>query len=211
MRRVILEKMDTFLQLRISLDDAITYGHLRLAGRLVEDGLRLTRQGEFLGEWEYFKGQKEILKGNYFGAIAHFDRAVSYNPHDGASYNDRALCMVELGLIDEAFAYFDKGIEVEPDYASVYHNKGWLLNKVGRHKEAIEYFKKTLSLEPGRAVTFENLGNSLAHLKRYRASLAAYKKAVILLKMDSSDIKRQLLSRMRQIARKLDTKRTKDH
>jgi len=206
-----LKEMDALLRLRISLDEAITYGHRRLAMRLVEDGLRLSRLGEFLGEWEYFKGQKEILKGNYFYAISHFDRAVSYNPHDGASYNDRALCMVELGLSDEAFAYFDKGIEVEPDYASVYHNKGWLLNKVGRHKEAIEYFKKTLSLEPGRAVTFENLGNSLAHLKRYRASLAAYKKAVLLLKMGSPDIKRQLVSRIRQIARKLDAKKTKSH
>jgi len=203
--------MDMFLQLRISLDDALTYGRRRLAKRLVEDALRQARQQELLGEWEYFKGQEQILKGKYFEAIAHFDRAVSYNPHDGASYNDRALCMIEIGLINEAFIYFDKGIEVEPDYANVYHNKGWLLNKVGRHKEAVVYFKKTLSLEPGRAVTFENLGNSLAHLKQYRASLAAYKKAVSFLKVGSFGIKRQLVSRIRQIARKLDVQRTKNH
>ncbi|MFA6218096.1 MAG: tetratricopeptide repeat protein [Candidatus Omnitrophota bacterium] len=195
--------MPALLKLRISLDEAITYGRRRLAKRLVTDGLRQARNGELLGEWEYFKGQAEILKGNYFEAIMHFDKAVAYNPSDGASYNDRALCMVELGLINEAFAYFDKGIEVEPDYATVYHNKGWLLNKVGRHKDAIEYFKKTLSLEPDRAVTYENLGDSLAHLEQYRASLAAYKKAIILLKGNASGIKRQLVSQMRRIGRKL--------
>ena len=100
--------MNEFGQLRKSIDEAITYGRFELAARLTQEGLRQARQQELLGEIEYFTGQAEILEGNYYEAIEHFDQAIKYNPHDGAAFNDRALCMVELGIINEAFYYFDK-------------------------------------------------------------------------------------------------------
>ncbi|MDD5167076.1 MAG: tetratricopeptide repeat protein, partial [Candidatus Omnitrophica bacterium] len=128
-----------FSGLRAKLDEAITYGTHKEALKLAREGLSDARSKALLGEIEYFKGQLDLLKGNFTSAIEHFDLAVKHNPADGAAYNDRALCMVELGVIDEAFYYFDKGIEVEPDYATIYHNKGWLLNNIGRHSEAIAY------------------------------------------------------------------------
>ena len=190
-------------EIRNNLDEAITYGDFRLARQLAQEGLRKSRDKEMLGEIEYFKGQIEIIQGNYYEAIEHFDRAVGYNPQDGAAFNDRALCMVELGIIDEAFYYFNKGIEVEPDYATVYHNKGWLLNKIGKHRQAIEYFRKALELQPGRAVTYENLADALANCSDYQAALDSYKKAICLLKPGYSDIKDQILARIRDIEYKI--------
>jgi tetratricopeptide (TPR) repeat protein len=195
------------LRLRKELDDAITYGRTKAAFRLIKEGLLMARHKELLGELEYFKGQSCIMQGDYFHAISHFDKAVYYNHKDGASYNDRALCMVELGLLKEALTYFDKGIEVEPDYATIYHNKGWLLNKTGRHTEAIGYFKKTLQMEPGRAVTYENLGDALAHLGNYREAAMAYKKAILLLKSASPGIKKQLLRRLGEMKKNLQKRR----
>ena len=192
-----------FTELRIRLDEAITYGCSELARELAKAGLRRAREAELKGEIEYFKGQIEILNGNYYKAIKHFDQAVSYNPNDGAAFNDRALSMVELGIIDEAFYYFDKGIEAEPDYATVYHNKGWLLNKIGRYNEAIEYFKKALRLEPERAVTYENLADALVSLSDYKGALAAYEKAFDLLKPDYSDIKEQIIAHIRILKTKI--------
>jgi tetratricopeptide (TPR) repeat protein len=112
-----------FISLRDKLDRAITYGSCEEAIGLAKEGLRQAENLDSSGEIEYFKGQIELLGGNFTAAIEHFDAAIGHNPKDGAAYNDRALCMVELGIIDEAFLYFDKGIEVEPDYATVYHNK----------------------------------------------------------------------------------------
>ncbi|MFH1678420.1 MAG: tetratricopeptide repeat protein [Candidatus Omnitrophota bacterium] len=192
-----------FAELRERLDEAITYGRFETARRIACDGLRQAREGGVLGEIEYFKGQMEILNGDYYEAIRRFDLAVKYNPKDAASFNDRALCMVELGVIDEAFYYFDKGIEAEPDYATVYHNKGWLLNKVGRHSEAIEYFKKALELQPERAVTYENLADALVNLSDYRGALSAYQKAISLLKPAYSDIKEQIIAQMELIEGKI--------
>ena len=192
------------LKLRLELDQAITYGTKREAMRLAKEGLRLSVEHSLSGEREYFLGQKEILNGNFATAIEHFDQAIKYNPADGASYNDRALCMVELGIIDKAFYYFDRGIEVEPDYATIYHNKGWLLNNIGRHSEAIEYFDKALSLEPERAVTYDNLADALFNLCDYPAASAAYKKVLSLLRPGSClQIRRKIRARIREIEKEM--------
>jgi len=196
--------MNEFKNLRKSIDEAITYGRFELAARLTQEGLRQASQQELLGEIEYFRGQVEILRENYYEAIKHFDQAIKYNPYDGAAFNDRALCMVELGIINEAFYYFDKGIEVEPDYATVYHNKGWLLNQIGRHQEAIECFRRALDIEPERAVTYENLANALANLSDYQAALGYYQKAINLLKADYSDIKKQITAQMKLVEAKIN-------
>ncbi len=198
-----MKRANELALVRARLDDAITHGRFGLAKRLAFQGLKRARTKELLGEMEYFKGQVALLSGDYQKAIGHFDRAVARNPHDGAAFNDRALCMVELGSREDALVYFDKGIEVEPDYATVYHNKGWLLNKVGRHQEAIGCFQKALELEPGRAVTYENLADALAHLADHRGALAAYEKALRSLKPAYRDIKRQIVSQMKDIEEKI--------
>lgn len=193
-----MSRNDYLLDLRLKLDRAITYGTKREAFKLARRGLKEAQGKELLGEIEYFKGQVEILKGNQVTAVEHFDAAIKYNSKDGASYNDRALCMVELGIIDEALRYFNKGIEVESDYATIYHNKGWLLNNIGRHKEAIKCFEKALSLEPNRAVTYDNLADALYNLLDYKGALQAYKKVLKLLKPSSClSIRKQIIKKIK--------------
>ena len=177
-----MSKNSGLVGLRIKLDEAITYGSKVQALKLAKKYLKEAQEKNLPAEIEYFKGQVELIRENFTIAIEHFDRAIKFNPTDGAAYNDRALCMVELGIIDEAFYYFDKGIEVEPDYATIYHNKGWLLNNLGKHSEAIRLFLKALELEPGRAVTYDNLADALFNLEDYKGACVAYKKVVKLLK-----------------------------
>jgi len=199
-----MSKHSDLIDLRIKLDEAITYGTHREAVKLAKQGLKEAQGKGLDGENEYFKGQIELLNKNFTTAIEHFDASLKYNPADGAAYNDRALCMVELGIIDKAFYYFDKGIEVEPDYATIYHNKGWLLNNIGRHSEAIGCFKKALSLEPNRAVTYDNLADALFNLSDYRGALDAYKKVLRFLKPGCCrNIRRQITARIKSIETKI--------
>lgn len=191
--------MNKLLNLRLDLDEAITYGNTEKAKKLARDGLTLAHKEENLGEMEYFRGQIEILNENYKKAIEHFDKAVIYNPKDGASYNDRALCMIELGDIKDASGYFDKGIEVEPDFATVYHNKGWLLSRIGNYKEAIDYLRKALELDPDRAVTYENLADIYLNLDDTKLALEYYNKAIDLIKPQYPYIKRQLQQRIKEL------------
>jgi len=189
-----------FSALRAILDGAITYGTRKEAMRIAREGLKEAQRRALPGECEYFKGQVELLNKQFTSAIEHFDAAIKINPHDGASYNDRALCMVELGIIDEAFKYFDKGIEVEPDYATIYHNKGWLLNNIGRHTEALRCFRKALELEPDRAVTFDNLADALYNLGDYRGALNAYHSVLTLLQPGSCrQIRKQIETKIKEL------------
>jgi len=195
-----------FLDLRTELDNAITYGTKAAAAKIARKALEKAQAASAGAEEEYFRGQIEMLRGNHSAAIKHFDAAIKLNPADGAAFNDRALCMIELGIIDKAFPYFDKGIEVEPDYANVYHNKGWLLNNIGRHREAIACFKKTLELEPERPVTYDNLADALYNLQDYGGALKAYKKVLELLKPGiCRQIRKQIGIKIKQIEKKLNS------
>ncbi len=199
-----MSKRGDLSELRIKLDEAITYGSQAQAVRLAKEGLMQAGASGLSGEIEYFKGQLDILNEDFTSAIEHFDAAIKYNPRDGAAYNDRALCMVELGIIDQAFYYFDKGIEVEPDYATIYHNKGWLLNNIGRHTQALQCFKKALELEPERAVTYDNLADALFNLSDYQGACIAYKKVLELLgKGRCRGIRKEVAARIKSIETKL--------
>jgi tetratricopeptide (TPR) repeat protein len=182
-----------FCELRRKLDDAITYADFETASQLAQEGLIGAQDHELLGEIMYFKAQREIINENYEEAINCLDLAIKYNPSDGAAYNDRALCIIELGGDErQALADFDKGIEVEPDYATVYHNKGWYLNKLCRHQEAIPYFEKTFELEPDRAVTYENLADAYLNLGATQEAIKAFRKALQCLKPSYTEIKEQI-------------------
>jgi len=186
-------------ELRKRLDEAITYADEPMAQKIAQEGLAIAQDKELLGEMMYFKAQREIIGQNLREAVRFLDLAITYNPKDGAAYNDRALCMVDLGMINEAWYYFDKGIEVEPDYATIYHNKGWLLSKVGNYPEALEYYNKALQLEPDRAVTYENIADTLMHLGRSQEALAAYRKTLLLLSPAYRDIQEQIQSRIKTL------------
>lgn len=194
--------MKEIINIRLELDDAITYGEFDKAKDLIEQGLALSQDKELLGEIEYFKGQREILNQDFRNAIGHFDKAIQYNSSDGASYNDRALCMIEMGVIDEALDYFNRGIEVEPDFATIHHNKGWLLNKIGRHKEALECFYKAIELDNNRAVTYENIADTFMQLGDSRKALEFFNKALEALKPDYMQIREEILERIKTINQK---------
>jgi len=187
-----------FPLLRRKLDDAITYADFDLARQLAREGLNGAQNQELLGEIMYFKAQLAIIEEHYQEAISFLNRAIEANACDGAAYNDRALCTIELGGNEaQALADFDKGIEVEPDYASVYHNKGWYLNKRGKHTEAIPYFEKTLALEPDRAVTYENLADTYLNRGEKQKAIKAFRKAVQCLPPSNAGIKEQIEGKMK--------------
>jgi len=180
------------------LDDAITHADFETARRLAREGLIGAQSRELLGEIMYFRAQREIINENYEEAVNCLDLAIKYNPSDGAAYNDRALCNIELGGNErQSLSDFDKGIEAEPDYASVYHNKGWYLNKLGRRQEAILYFEKALLLEPGRAVTYENLADTYLNLGEKQKAVNAFRKALQCLKPAYTEIKGQLEAKIK--------------
>jgi tetratricopeptide (TPR) repeat protein len=188
-----------FTKFRRLIDAAITFDDLVAAKKFIRQGLRLAEQKECLGEIMYFKAQHAIVDEDFAGAIIYLDKAIAYNPEDGAAYNDKALCLSELGRIEGVRELFDKGIAVEPDYATIHHNKGWFLNKMGQHGEALACFQRALEIEPGRAVTYENMANTYENMGLKDEALRSYKEALRSTKYSFAAIKDQIKSQIKRL------------
>lgn len=188
-----------FTELRRLIDNAITFNDPEEAEKLALQGLDKATKMNILSEQMFFLAQLEIIDSNFEIAIEYLDEAIKHNPSDGAAYNDRALSMIELGVIDGVIEYFDKGIEVEPDYETIYHNKGWFLNNLGYYTEALELLNKAVELKPNRAVTYENIGSVYENLGRINEAVVAYKKALSLVNPLFDDIKQQLISKIQTL------------
>ena len=186
-----MKKFD-FRKLRVLIDEAITYDDIERAYELVEQGIEAAEQKELLSERMYFKAQFSIIEEDFSEAIRYLDLTIKYNPNDGAAYNDRALCMIELGKLEGVEKYFDQGIEVEPNFATIHHNKGWFLNKIGHHNQALKSLRRALKLEPKRAVTYENIANCFLELGQVDKAIAAYKKTSALLSAEHKSIREQI-------------------
>ena len=177
---------------RVLIDEAITYGDLSRAEDLARKALLQACLSEHLGDRMYFTAQLLIIDENFREASRYLDLAIQYNPADGAAYNDRALCMIELGELDGALEFFDRGIAVECDFATIHHNKGWFLNQIGRQEEALKCFRHALFLDPTRAVTYENIADCLHKLGKTEEAIKAYKKAVTFLSPWCVEIKEEI-------------------
>jgi tetratricopeptide (TPR) repeat protein len=188
-----------FTKFRRLIDEAITFNDLAAARKFIGQGLGLAEKKECLGEMMYFKAQYAIIDEDFSGAIIFLDKAIAYNPEDGAAYNDKALCLSELGRIEGVCGLFDKGIEVEPDYATIHHNKGWFLNKLGHHEQALVCFRKALEIEPGRAVTYENMANTYENMGCKDEALRCYKEALKSTKYSFGAIKDQLKLQIKRL------------
>lgn len=195
-----------FTKLRRLIDGAITFHDLNRASHYISEGLRLAGEEECPGEVLYFRAQAAIVEGRLPEAVALLQRALTFNAHDGAAYNDMALCLVEMGRLEGVLEIFDQGIAVEADYATIHHNKGWLLNKLGRTTEAILCFEKALALEPERAVTWENMADAYEAQGRFPEALEAYRKALQFLPEIDGGIREQLEGEIERLRSREKTK-----
>ena len=193
MQKVDLEKE------RKELDRLITFFHFKRARRKIEKCLALA-QGE--GDdffFYYFLAQKCILRQDFNKAIGYLDKALKIRKNDGCAYNDKAICMAELGKYEQALECFNEGIGKDRDCASLYHNKGWLLNMLGRYRQAVIFFKKALGIEPQRPEALYSLADTFFHLGDTKGAKIYFQKTLMLVRGKCSFVHRQAVRRLRQI------------
>jgi tetratricopeptide (TPR) repeat protein len=181
------------------LDRQITFFHFKRAKRKIEKCIKWAKKIKDNFFLNYFLAQRYILKEDFSKAIVYFNCALKIKPNDGCTYNDKALCLAELGNYQEALECFNEGIRKDKDCASLYHNKGWLLNFLGRYKEAILCFKKSLELEKKRVESLYSLADTYLHLHDKEKAKKYFKKTLKLIKGKSSFIFKETLKRLKDL------------
>ncbi len=139
----------------------------------------------------YEQGNALLTAGNYSGAIAAYDYAITMEPSYFEAYDAKADALNREGRFSDALDASTQALAINPDYARGWINQGQILYNIGYVYEdqkndpatADEYynrqllaFDKAVELDPTDADAWFNKGYALAGLKRYDEAIAAFDK-----------------------------------
>jgi len=128
---------------------------------------------------EYFyRGYDKSDKGDYYGAISDFTKAIEINPNLANAYFTRGNAKYNLKDYNGAIADFTKAIEINPNFAKAYYNRGNSKSDLKDYYGAISDFTKAIEINPNSANAYNNRGNSKSDLKDYYGAISDYNKAI---------------------------------
>ncbi len=82
-------------------------------------------------------------------AFSLFDRAAELKPRDVVPVFNKAVCLRDLGLLEEALVQFDKVLEIEDRFTLAILHKAEINYELERWKEAVELARLALIRDPG--------------------------------------------------------------
>lgn len=127
-------------------------GELRLQGELdkAEQLIRSTgAEGARLAEYSYQMGCVLFDRGDTFGAIEYFERAVDMDPHHSRALFALALQNSLHGNDDEAIKLYERCLSKPPYYLGALLNLGLLYEDKENYAAAQYCFEKVLLHDPG--------------------------------------------------------------
>jgi superkiller protein 3 len=116
------------------------------------------RNNADLAEVEVRKGIQLAGDGMMEEALAHFKKAMKYNPSHPRAWCGIGSIYREKQKYEEAIKYYEKAIELDPKYAICYDNLGIAYMRMNKPQEALDAFGKAVSADPGYVDVHFNLG-----------------------------------------------------
>ncbi len=127
----------------------------------------------------YFKrGVEKQNKGDSYGAISDFTKAIEINPQHADAYYNRGNAKHKLEDYDGAISDYTKAIEINPQDADAYNNRGWIKEKLKVYNGAISDFTKAIEINPQDADAYYNRGKAKHKLEDYDGAISDYTKGI---------------------------------
>jgi tetratricopeptide (TPR) repeat protein len=126
----------------------------------------------------FVAAQSKSQKGDYFGAIADYDRTLSLNPSFGEVYFRRGLARNVLHDWKGAVADYTKALEAKPDHAEAYTNRGLIRNILADWQGARLDFDFSLIFNPNNVFAYVGRGIARCELKDCQGGLQDYSRAI---------------------------------
>ncbi len=106
-------------------------------------------------------GNEKDERGDYPGAIAAYNQAISINPQYAIAYSNRGLVKAErLNDPPGALADYNQSIRIDPQNATAYYNRGSLKeNKFNDLPGALADYNQAISLNPKLSKAYNNRGS----------------------------------------------------
>lgn len=87
-------------------------------------------------------GYAEQQKGNWYGALAYYNKAISFGSGDAVIYNDVAILYEQIRFPSKAEKYYLLSIQADGNYLPPYLNLAYLCLNQGDESRAFEYFRQ---------------------------------------------------------------------
>ena len=81
----------------------------------------------------YNRGNDKAERGDHYGAISDYTKAIEINPNDGDAYYNRGNSKDELKDYYGAISDYTKAIEINPNDAEAYYNRGYSKSNLEDH------------------------------------------------------------------------------
>lgn len=85
---------------------------------------------------------------NWEEGRAAFAKAISLGAQEADTYNEMAICQIELNDLSGARASLEQALRIEPENVKIIANLGALAYRLGRKGEASGFFRSALEIDP---------------------------------------------------------------
>ena len=183
-----MKKRNAFI---VALFSLMPLGHLSLIGT----GAALTSSAVILinsqkvnaesSDYYYNRGTKKHNRGDYYGAIEDYTKAIEINPRDADAFFNRAILKEEI-LKDYKGALSDyaQTIKINSKYADAYYNRGLLKVEILKDNNgALFDFTQVININSkdadaywNRSIVKENIGDLRGAVHDQNKALKFYAK-----------------------------------
>jgi tetratricopeptide (TPR) repeat protein len=137
----------------------------------------------------YHLGYNLTGSGNYSGAVAAYNNAVTLEPAYFEAWDGLADALNRNGQFNDALAASNRSLEINPNYVTGWINRGQILYNIGYwyentahdaatadalYAEQLNAFERAISLDPHNAEAWFNKGYALAGMQRYDEAIVAF-------------------------------------
>jgi tetratricopeptide (TPR) repeat protein len=145
-----------------------------LAGQLEAAQLLLRQVADLqptLAEAFHLLGGIAVQTGDFFQAIACFQKTAELLPAHAPAWNNLACTYLQVGNFEEAAAASARALQERPDYAEAFYNLGLAREQLGQAAQAQDCYEQAIRLKPAFAAAHLQLGKALM-LRREPAAAA---------------------------------------
>ena len=127
----------------------------------------------------YFnRAYKKEQKGDTYGAISDYTKAIEIDPKLANAYINRGLAKSNLKDYKGALKDFDKAIELKPTDFIFYKFRGRLNSRLEDYEGALYDFNKALDINPKGFELYKDRGDIKISLQNYKGAVSDYTKAL---------------------------------
>lgn len=135
---------------------------------------------DLLGTAYAGRGEVRLQQRRWEEALQDFDSTIVTGALSAATWNNRGLCLNNLGRLDDALESYRQALMLAPNNGQILNNRGDTLRRLHRFGEAVATFQRCIQFNPSDWGCLHNLAITLAEMGRPNEALEKFNQALTL-------------------------------